>query len=55
MHRRDLILNIAVAIGFFVLGIIASPPFEDYWDANIVIVVIGGHESSLIYRVIIQR
>jgi hypothetical protein len=35
VHRKDLILNIAVAIGFFVLGIIASPPFEDYWDANI--------------------
>jgi uncharacterized protein YjbI with pentapeptide repeats len=34
VNRQEIIVNIMIAIGFFILGIIASPPFEDWWDAN---------------------
>jgi len=34
VHRQDIILNVGIAVGFFILSIIASPPFEEWWEED---------------------
>lgn len=35
LKRRQVIRDAIVAVVFLIVGIIASPAFEDWWDANV--------------------